>query len=164
MSLKHRILSSPLTNRIFSVLPQIFDVLLFVFAITALYLKDSSSLFVNTYMYYFVLAFPCVFMIGGVCSQAYRSFKEKTIYSLTMIYAATQLKVDYQTRVPRDFIIYSLHIALAALLMDPFYAFAVFACIVYDGLLYNAAFNPRMVDYIMRTSLKKVEDIKNASN
>lgn len=164
MSLKHRILSSPFTNRIFSALPQIFDFLLFVFALTALYLKGSESTFVNTYMYYLALAFPCIFMIGGVGSQAYRSFKEKTIYSLTMIYSATQLKIDYQTRVPRDFIIYSIHIALAALLMNPIYAFAVFACIVYDGLLYNAAFNPRMVDYIMRTSLKKVEDIKNASN
>lgn len=164
MSLKQRILSSPLTNRIFSVLPQIFDFLLFVFAITALYLKGSSSSFVNTYMYYFVLAFPCIFMIGGVGSQVARCFKEKTVYSLTMIYSAAQLKMDYQTRVVRDFIIYSLHIALAALLMEPIYAFAVLACIVYDGLIYNAAFNPHMVDYIMRTSLKKAEDIKNASN
>lgn len=164
MSLKHRILSSPLTNRIFSVLPQIFDFLLFVFAITALYLKDSPNAFVSSFVYYFVLAFPCIFMIGGVGSQVVRCLKEKTVYSLTMIFAATQLKVDYKTRVPRDFIIYSLHIALATLLMDPFYAFAVFACIVYDGFLYNAAFNPHMADYMVRTSLKKMEDIKNASN
>lgn len=138
--------------KISKVIPNIIDIFLFLFIALSIYFKDSPLVSLV------LIAIPSSAMIVLIIRQLVDCWKQKSVYNFSMIVVAADMKTDPLNRVVKDVIIYGLHIYLLTLSGNPFYAFSVFICLTYDILIYNAAFNPFMKNYLVNKALKIIED------
>jgi hypothetical protein len=132
-------------------IPQVLDMILFVLVALSIYFKDSpiiSGL---------LIAPAIIFMFAVVIRQANDCRKQHALYNFTMLVSAVNLKMDYASRLVRDVIIYGLHFYLFTLNQNYLYLASFGLCLAFDVLVYNAAFNPLMKNYLLKMAMQHVE-------
>lgn len=134
------------------VIPNVIDIVLFIFIALSIYFKNYPI------ASYALLAIPCSAMWVMIARQVIDCWKQKSVYNFTMLVTAVNTKLNLSNKLVSDVIIYGLHIYLYTLNPNYIYLVSFGICMVYDLMIYNAAFNPLMKRYIMNTAMRQVED------
>lgn len=138
--------------KISKVIPNVIDIILFVFIALSVYFKNYPI------ASYVLLAIPCIAMWVLIARQAMDCWKQKSVYNFTMLVTAVNTKINLSNKLVSDVIIYGLHIYLYTLNPNYIYLVSFGICLVYDLMVYNAAFNPLMKGYLMKTAMRQVEE------
>lgn len=80
-----------------------------------------------------------------------------------MLVTAMTTKAEYSTKVVRDLIIYGLHFYLYSLNPNNIYLASFGICLIFDLMVYNAAFNPMMKNYVLEKTINTVNAASNTS-
>ena len=139
-------------------IPQVIDFILFILVALSIYFKEY------TIVSAILIALPTLFMFAIVIRQSLDCWKQKSLYNFTMLVSAVNLKLDYSSRLVRDTIIYGLHIYLFTLNQNYFYLASFGLCLAFDILVYNAAFNPMMKNYVLQSAMQQMEIVKAQQN
>lgn len=141
--------------KVSKVIPNAIDIALFIFVALSVYFKNYP---ITSYI---LLVIPCLAMTFMLFRQIADCYKQKSVYNFTMLVTAVQTKADCSTKVIRDLIIYGLHIYLYTLNPKAIYLVSFGMCLVYDLMIYNAAFNPLMKKYVFNQTMNIVEENQN---
>lgn len=141
--------------KISKAIPNAIDIALFVFIGFSIYFKNHpiTSLV--------LLLIPCFAMWALIVRQSIDCWKQKSVYNFTMLVTAMTTKAEYSTKVVRDLIIYGLHFYLYSLNPNDIYLASFGICLVFDLMVYNAAFNPMMKNYVLNKTIQTVNTVSN---
>lgn len=89
-----------------------------------------------------------VVFIAGIAKTLSHALRGKPLYSLHMLSQIGLITLYPVPYILRDIVIYSLHLMLYSFNGNLLYLASILACIGYELLIYNGAFNPITQRYI----------------